>query len=81
MTPQRDGQMFPDHATRKPLDDLAEDIDRIGEEERRQPDAAENRHAGEQLPQTERDDCDQQLQGKKDPARHQPAPTACVDWA
>ena len=62
-------------------DDLAADIDRIGEEERRQHHAAEHRHGGKELPQPERDDGDQQLQGKKRRTAHQPASAACDDCA
>jgi hypothetical protein len=34
--PQGDRQMFPDHAARKPHDDLAADVDGVRKEERRQ---------------------------------------------
>jgi hypothetical protein len=62
--------VLPDHAASEPIDDLATDVDRIREEERRQQDVAEDGHRGKQLPQHQADDRDQHLQGEKRQARH-----------
>jgi hypothetical protein len=67
-------------ASGEPLHNLAADIDRVGEEERRQQDAAEQRDSGEDVPHRQRNDRDQQLQRQQRQARHQPA-SACEDCA
>jgi hypothetical protein len=68
---QRNQQVFPDHAAGEPGDNLAADVHRIGEEERRQQDAAEHRHGGEELPQCDADDGDGHLADEKHQARHE----------
>jgi len=77
--PQRDQKMFPDHATGEPVDDLAADIDRIGKEERRQQDAAEHRHGGEQLPHRQRNHGDQYLAEQQDGPAHHAAPIGACE--
>ena len=67
---QCDPEMFPNDAAREPSDDLFCDVNRIGKEEWRQDQSAENGVGGEHIPKCDTHYRHQHLQQEEIDARH-----------